>query len=105
MGIDHLRGDLTEFMVPTATRSGEVRNMIWDEVDLESRLWVVPQERMKAGKERRVPLLQMVDVHLPTTDGHHLVLPHHTQPTPDQRPLLRQLDLRLAEQPTPRIAL
>ena len=49
--------------------------------------------------------LQMVDVHLPTTDGRHLVLPRHTQPTPDRRPLLRQLDLRLPEQPAPRIAL
>ena len=49
--------------------------------------------------------LQMVDVHLPTTDGRHLVLPWHTQPTPDHRLLLRQLDLRLPEQPAPRIAL
>ena len=45
-----------EFLVLTATRSGEVRKMVWDEVDLESRLWVVPQERMKAGREHRVPL-------------------------------------------------
>ena len=49
--------------------------------------------------------LQMVDVHLPTTDGRRLVLPRHTQPTPDHRLLLRQLDLRLPEQPAPRIAL
>ena len=48
--------------------------------------------------------LQMVDVHLPTTDGRHLVLPRHTQPTPDHRLLLRHLDLRLPEQPAPRIA-
>ena len=48
--------------------------------------------------------LQMVDVHLPTTDGRHLVLPRHTQPTKDQQLLLRQLDLRLPEQPAPRIS-
>ena len=48
--------------------------------------------------------LQMVDVHLPTTDGRHLVLPRHTQPTPDHRLLLRQLDLQLPDQPPPRIA-
>lgn len=45
-----------EFLVLTATRSGEVRKMVWDEVDLESRLWVVPPDRTKAGKEHRVPL-------------------------------------------------
>jgi integrase len=28
----------------------------WDEIDLQARLWTVPAERMKAGKEHRVPL-------------------------------------------------
>ncbi len=48
--------------------------------------------------------LQMVDVHLPTTDGRHLMLPRHTQPTRDHRLLLDQLKLRLPEQPPPRIS-
>ena len=48
--------------------------------------------------------MQMVDVHLPTTDGRHLVLPRHTEPTAEHRLLLHQLDLRLPEQPVPRIA-
>jgi integrase len=39
----------------TAARSGEVRGMTWGEVDLESRLWTIAAERMKAGKEHRVP--------------------------------------------------
>ena len=47
--------------------------------------------------------LQMVDVHLPTTDGRHLVLPRYTQPQPDHQLLLDQLKLRLPEQPIPRI--
>ena len=47
--------------------------------------------------------LQMVDVHLPTTDGRRLVLPRHTQPQPDHQLLLDQLRLRLPEQPMPRI--
>ena len=34
--------------------------------------------------------MQMVDVHLPTTDERHLVLPRYTQPDPDQRLLLSQ---------------
>ena len=48
--------------------------------------------------------LQMVDVHLPTTDGRHLVLAHHTQPTADHQLPLHQLDLRLPEQPAPRVS-
>ena len=48
--------------------------------------------------------LQMVDVHLPTTDGRHLVLPRRTDPTRDQQLLLHQLNLKLPEQPPPRIS-
>ena len=48
--------------------------------------------------------MQMVDVHLPTTDGRHLVLPRRTDPTPDQQLLLHQLALKLPEQPPPRIS-
>lgn len=45
-----------EFVILTATRSGEVRGGTWDEIDLKSGIWTVPLERMKAGKEHRVPL-------------------------------------------------
>lgn len=45
-----------EFAILTAARSGEVRGMTWAEVDLEAGVWIVPAERMKAGKEHRVPL-------------------------------------------------
>ena len=45
-----------EFCILTAARSGEVRNATWDEVDLESCMWIIPADRMKAGREHRVPL-------------------------------------------------
>ena len=48
--------------------------------------------------------MQMVDVHVPTTDGRHLVLPRRTEPTRDQQLLLHQLNLKLPEQPPPRIS-
>jgi transposase len=48
--------------------------------------------------------MQMVDVHLPTTDQRLLILPRYTQPDPDQRLLLAQLKLVLPDQPPPRIA-
>jgi integrase len=45
-----------EFTILTAARTGEVIRARWDEFDLAERLWTVPAERMKAGKEHRVPL-------------------------------------------------
>jgi hypothetical protein len=47
--------------------------------------------------------IQMVDVHLPTTDGRHLILPRYTQPDRDQLLLLQRLKLTLPPQPPPRI--
>ena len=44
------------FLILTAARSGEVRGMRWAEIDLTAGVWAVPAERMKAGKEHRVPL-------------------------------------------------
>jgi integrase len=39
-----------EFAIATAARSGEVRGAVWDEIDLENRLWTIPPDRMKAGR-------------------------------------------------------
>jgi len=43
-----------EFLILTATRSGEVRNARWDEVN--GSVWTIPAERMKAGVAHRIPL-------------------------------------------------
>lgn len=45
-----------EFGIYTAARSGEVRGARWVEIDWEAALWTVPAERMKSGREHRVPL-------------------------------------------------
>lgn len=45
-----------ELAILTACRSGEVRGAVWEEFDLEAGIWIVPPERMKAGKEHRIPL-------------------------------------------------
>ena len=45
-----------EFLTLTAARSGEVRGMRWHEVDLDAAIWTVPGQRMKAGRDHRVPL-------------------------------------------------
>ena len=45
-----------EFLTLTAARSGEVRAARWSEIDEEATTWTVPADRMKAGREHRVPL-------------------------------------------------
>jgi len=45
-----------EFTILTAARSGETRGATWAEIDKSAKVWTVPAERMKAGKEHRVPL-------------------------------------------------
>jgi integrase len=45
-----------EFAILTAARSGEVRNASFGEIDFAAKIWTVPAERMKAGREHRVPL-------------------------------------------------
>jgi integrase len=45
-----------EFCILTAARSGEVLGARWSEIDLDKKIWTVPPNRMKAGREHRVPL-------------------------------------------------
>ena len=45
-----------EFLTLAASRSGEVRLATWDEFNLRKAIWIVPADRMKAGREHRVPL-------------------------------------------------
>jgi len=45
-----------EFLILGAARSNEVVGALWNEIDLEGKVWTVPATRMKAGREHRVPL-------------------------------------------------
>jgi integrase len=45
-----------DFTILTAARTGEVLGAKWDEIDLDNAVWTVPADRMKAGREHRVPL-------------------------------------------------
>ena len=45
-----------EFAILTAARTGEVIGAQWSEIDLAEKIWIVPAERMKAGREHRAPL-------------------------------------------------
>ena len=88
------------FLILTAVRSGEVRGMVWDEVDLDAGLWVIPAERMKAKKEHRVPLPRQAVELLRTQPREPLV--EHVFPSNRKGPLsdmaftalMRRHDLR-----------
>lgn len=45
-----------QFIILTASRSGEGRGALWSEIDLDQALWTLPAERMKARKDHIVPL-------------------------------------------------
>lgn len=49
-----------EVIILTATRTSEVINSKWSEIDLDAKLWTIPKERMKSFKEHRVPLSDAV---------------------------------------------
>jgi integrase len=45
-----------EFVILTACRSSEGLGSVWSEIDLAKRLWVIPENRIKAGRDHRVYL-------------------------------------------------
>ncbi len=59
VGAEKTRGNSgasTEFTILTAARSGETYGAMWKEIDFGAKIWTVPPQRMKAGREHRVPL-------------------------------------------------
>lgn len=68
-----------EFLVLTASRSGEVREARWTEVDVAAKVWEIPAERMKMKRPHRVPLSSRAIVLLRAAhaldDGSGLVFP------------------------------
>ena len=68
-----------EFLVLTASRSGEVRGADRDEIDWEAATWEVPAARMKARRPHRVPLvdrtMEILQEALPFGDGGGLIFP------------------------------
>jgi integrase len=45
-----------EFAILCASRTGEVTGATWGEIDRKTKVWTIPPERMKGGREHRVPL-------------------------------------------------
>lgn len=68
-----------EFLILTATRSGETRGAVWPEFDFKTATWTIPAERMKARDAHRVPLskrcLQILEAAKKLNPGSDLVFP------------------------------
>ena len=68
-----------EFIILTATRTGEVRGMTWDEIDFQGATWTVPASRMKMRRAHRVPLsaraLEILREAQELGDGGELIFP------------------------------
>ena len=73
-----------QFLILTATRSGEARGARWSEIDLDAATWIIPPERMKANAEHRMPLssraLAILEEARAIDDGSGLVFPSPTRP-------------------------
>jgi hypothetical protein len=74
------------------------------QVTLQRRLHALAPGLTARSALEKFAAVQMIDVHLPTTDGRELLLTRYTQPEPELQLLLRQLKLQLPPQPPPRIA-
>jgi len=73
------------------------------QVTLKARLKRLASGLTPAEVIAKFKTMQMVDVHVPTTDGRELVLSRYTQPEVELRMLLDQLELELPGQPPPKI--
>lgn len=64
-----------EFAILCASRSGEVRGARWSEIDFVTGTWTIPPERIKAGRQHRVPLssraLGILEAMKPLRDERH----------------------------------
>ena len=82
---DGLGAKALEFLILTGCRSGEIRGAVWSEIDIGSKLWVIPAERMKMAQEHRVPLSDVAVellTSLPRLEGTDLVFPSSKPNTP-----------------------
>jgi integrase len=65
-------------LILTATRTSEVLQAQWSEIDIENAIWTIPATRMKARREHRVPLSDVILANLkalPRIDGNPYLFP------------------------------
>ena len=84
-----------EFVVLTSARTSEVLGARWDEINLTEATWTIPGQRMKGGRQHRVPLsdaaLVIVEQARPLAAGDHLIFPGRKRNTPLSGPSMRHV--------------
>ncbi len=101
---------MLELLILTASRSGELRQMRWDEIDFADAVWIVPASRMKAKVVHRVPLtpraIEILEMQLDTSDsGEGLVFPSRSNTPISDMTLTKFLrDKKIASDTLGRIA-
>jgi transposase len=73
------------------------------QVTLKNRLQIHAPGLTPTAVLEKLGTIQMIDVWIPTRDGRWLILPRYTQPAPDVKLLLEEIQLTLPSQPPPRI--
>lgn len=75
---------LIEWQLHTMTRPSEASGARWDELDLENKIWIIPQERMKKRREHRIPLteqmLALLEVMKPISGHREFIFPSDRDP-------------------------
>lgn len=75
---------LIEWQLLTLVRPSEASGTLWAEIDLDTKLWTIPAERMKAKREHIVPLppqaLEILDVMTPISAHREHVFPSRNNP-------------------------
>jgi integrase len=89
-----------EFLILTATRTNEVQRAIWSEVNLETKTWTIPGERMKSGRDHRVPLSDRAVAILEQVRGVHPRSPYLFPGSKPEKPLSNMTFLKAARRLT-----
>lgn len=75
---------LIEWQLHTMTRPNEASSARWEEIDLETKIWTIPPERMKKRREHRIPLteqmLALLEVMQPISGHREYVFPSDRDP-------------------------
>ncbi|GGK34864.1 integrase domain-containing protein [Aliivibrio fischeri] len=75
---------LIEWQLHTMTRPSEASGTKWEEINLETKIWTIPAERMKKRREHRIPLteqmLELLEVIKPISGHREFVFPSDRDP-------------------------
>jgi integrase len=92
-----------ELVILTACRTGEALGMVWSEIDWDNRLWTIPAERTKPGREHVVPLsdraLELLRLQRQYAGGSAFVFTGNKRTRLDPKALLWALHKVIAESP------